>query len=695
MVLAHNLESMNAAGMLGRVTAKKGKTAEKLSSGYKINRSADDASGLSISEKMRKQIRGLSQASDNSQEGISLCQIADGALDEVTDMIHRIKELSVKAANGSNSDSDRRDMQDEIDHLISEVNRVSATTKYNEQYLLDGSLGSIMLNDHEFVSPGRASADVGVSGEITQNVSRSDMVSVNPVIAPSVTGVNVANAERLQSVLVDSIVPQAVDAIFNAYPTFGAAYREGLVSNGIGLSVYSEPTSTLAYVANAWGSYPDGRVANEIQLQLAVNLNSLRFDAGGNLDSASRKELEATICHEMIHALMDDVTLNGMVGAVNGVTNPSAAFPKWFKEGMAQTTGGGMDWVNGGTLGNTSATGGLGITAASSIEDIKRAVTNTNKNLSSNTNAASYGTGYLACMYLGYMASGGTDVSASAISDGLNRFMNGIMNGASLSDAINDASGGKYRNADEFQSRFGDTDSAVFIKELVSGSAGGRGSVIGSLLSTDLIADGNMPGTAYSVDRDNEFVESSVSDRNFGSGSLDGRGDNAVLYPDGRIPLSIGGASVAPPRPTTAGGSKHRTFNSKISNLSLQIGAEAGDKMRIFIEGVSAKTIGIHEASVLSVDRALATMDICDYAIARVTRTRSSIGAYQNRLEHTVRNLDNVVENTQASESRIRDADMAAEMVEYSVVNILEQAGQSMLAQANKNPQNIIPLLQQ
>ena len=138
MVVQHNLTAMNSNRMLGVTVGNQAKSSEKLSSGYKINRAADDAAGLSISEKMRRQIRGLTQASANAQDGVSAVQTAEGALTEVHDMLQRMNELATKAANGTMSSSDRQDVQNEIDQLTTEIDRVAETTKFNETYLLKG-----------------------------------------------------------------------------------------------------------------------------------------------------------------------------------------------------------------------------------------------------------------------------------------------------------------------------------------------------------------------------------------------------------------------------------------------------------------------------------------------------------------------------------------------------------------------------
>ena len=150
MVVQHNLTAMNSNRMLGLTTASQEKSTEKLSSGYKINRAADDAAGLSISEKMRKQIRGLTQASLNAQDGISAVQTAEGALTEVHDMLQRMNELAVKASNGTMSKDDREYVQNEVDQLVTEIDRVAETTKFNETYLLKGDDTKAAVTENVF-----------------------------------------------------------------------------------------------------------------------------------------------------------------------------------------------------------------------------------------------------------------------------------------------------------------------------------------------------------------------------------------------------------------------------------------------------------------------------------------------------------------------------------------------------------------
>ena len=163
MVVQHNLQAMNANRMLNITTGSQSKSAEKLSSGYRINRAADDAAGLSISEKMRKQIRGLDQASTNAEDGVSAVQTAEGALTEVHSMLQRMNELAVQASNGTNSKTDRDAIQSEIDQLTTEIDRVAETTKFNETYLLkgdaNGATKKMYLEAH----------DAGLKGKLTDN----------------------------------------------------------------------------------------------------------------------------------------------------------------------------------------------------------------------------------------------------------------------------------------------------------------------------------------------------------------------------------------------------------------------------------------------------------------------------------------------------------------------------------------------
>ena len=184
MVVQHNLTAMNSNRMLGLTTKTQAKSTEKLSSGYKINRAADDAAGLAISEKMRRQVRGLTQASLNAQDGVSLVQTAEGALNEVHDMMQRINELAVKGANGTMTSQDRQFINQEVQALMTEINRVANTTKFNEQALLASSAS---LN----IFVGAESAN----NEITIKLDKLDCSGLS--LSGSVSGSNGSSAKTL------------------------------------------------------------------------------------------------------------------------------------------------------------------------------------------------------------------------------------------------------------------------------------------------------------------------------------------------------------------------------------------------------------------------------------------------------------------------------------------------------------------
>ena len=231
MVVQHNMQAANANRMLGVTTSAQSKSTEKLSSGYKINRAADDAAGLSISEKMRKQIRGLDKASSNAQDGVSAVQTAEGALTEVHSMLQRMNELATQAANGTNSDTDRSSIQDEIDQLTTEIDRVSETTKFNETYLLkgnvDGTSSDVKVAAH----------DAGLAGKLTDKGNGTTVFNLDKELA---NGDKVTIVGKLFAVVVD-VDYVGKQQLKNLLKQFGNGVQlrpTYLVSSGKGVHLY-------------------------------------------------------------------------------------------------------------------------------------------------------------------------------------------------------------------------------------------------------------------------------------------------------------------------------------------------------------------------------------------------------------------------------------------------------------------------
>ena len=301
MVVQHNLTAMNSNRMLGVTTSKQAKSTEKLSSGYKINRAADDAAGLSISEKMRKQIRGLTQASSNAQDGISAVQTAEGALNEVQDMLQRMNELAVKAANGTNSEDDRNYIQDEVNQLIKEIDRVSTTTKFNETYLLKG--------DDQITGPNSNAAKITADGN-TEATIEIDLTGMSAAeagkVAFTVAGndytVDVAKGDDASKIAKklgeainakkpnDSAAGEFTATAANAKITLQAAKTDIPVDTKINAKTFTAASVLTLDLHVGADSTADNQISVDIKSMSAGSLglktgNSTTGDATGDLDT--------------------------------------------------------------------------------------------------------------------------------------------------------------------------------------------------------------------------------------------------------------------------------------------------------------------------------------------------------------------------------------------------------------------------
>ncbi|WP_418621314.1 flagellin [Waltera sp.] len=521
MVVQHNLTAMNSNRMLGLTTASQAKSTEKLSSGYKINRAADDAAGLSISEKMRKQIRGLTQASLNAQDGISAVQTAEGALTEVHDMLQRMNELAVKASNGTNSEDDRNYIQDEIDQLVTEIDRVAETTKFNETYLLKGD-----------------------------NTKTSSVYSYNGTQA-MVTDMDGNELTNLMDVCGNNLSASAAKSMIEkgekVYKT--ATNATAATADAASDTEYKKLTGSL-YDANGHEVYKKGDI-----LKTDVNTAKLYTDSNAT-NAAGNTVADMTTGTEAVKVAKVDL--------YNG--DGTVAFKK-----------------------------GAEMTAAQFV------------NLT---------TKYYTAVTLGNEAVEGTDFKITE---------------PNLYDKDGNAIA-----ANGLESYFEtDDDGKVTYK--------------GGLYDSNGKAVGTKGNTLQEDDALSKFIGKSET----GKGAL---------------------------------------------SLNLHVGADAtsNNQIGLEIEAMDATTLGIKGIKVNGADdtNSLSAIDTIKAAIQKVSTQRSALGAVQNRLEHTINNLDNVVENTTSAESQIRDTDMATEMVKYSNNNILAQAGQAMLAQSNQANQGVLSLLQ-
>lgn len=693
MKIQHNMAAFTAARNLNIVYNKQTVLAEKLSSGYSINRAADNAAGLKISEKMRSQIRGLNQASTNAQDAVSLLQTADGALNEVHSILQRVRELSVQAANDTNVDADRQSLQEEVDQLLEEINRISGQTEFNTRKIFDGSLDA--ANAGGGTSPYQTfnSVVIDIEGTVDE-FSTSQQSSGGSGVSASYT--------KLAETLDKSLVPQAVNALLNVYSDAFGYLKDS--STGIGLVIENRSSSSaLASVTLSTGAGTigaDGTLRLPLGFKLTVNTAYLTTQADGELTEDSRRALEGTILHEMVHAVMDEATTAGMLGIKGTEQNKAAyGFPFWFKEGMAQTAVGGYsndnDWVN----------SGLRINTSKSVDQIAAIVKSSLNKLGSSSSSSGYGTGYLACMYLGQLASGkgfsSTAITPQNIRAGLNKVMGKIVSGQSLDSVINEVSGGTYSSSSDFESKFGDTQSATFIRDLTAAVGEGNGSLVtNDFHDTDLLPDTNATSTFLDLNPNTKTVINTYPDdvviMSGGTKSNAGNKPIASYAPGTSGGMAATGGGTGGTGGTGGMGGTGGTggTGSITGGLMIQVGANSGQAMSLSFGEVTTDKLGLTGLSLMSHQEAGEAIDKTDKAINQVSTIRSRIGAYQNRLEYAIENLDNTAENLQSAEARIRDLDMAEAMVEYSKNAIVMQAAQAMLAQANQSQGGILKLLQ-
>jgi len=645
MVVQHNLTAMNSNRMLNITTSSQAKSTEKLSSGYKINRAADDAAGLSISEKMRKQIRGLTQASSNAQDGISMVQTADGALEEVHAMLQRCNELAVKAANGTISDDDRKYIAEEITQIHTEIDRVRTTSKFNETYLFPSS-GSVASSGSANVSGvsglSEGSFVAGISYNVKSGVMSITTSSANGTAEVTDPSGKTSSATILEERIANEFLPNAIAQILDTFPSLKTAEQIDMTLD-IKPNAKSGPGGTLAYATISYTPSADENtpVTNK-RFSFWVDVQD--FDDDDALGTGNNAgTLEATIAHELMHTVMQNVFTSEMVDNDGDGTYGSDDFPKWFQEGMADIAGGGFEAGHNSNI-RTAAL------AAGKTDPEKNAliVTELKKHDLKDENdvQGTYGEGYLACAYIGYLAGGKT---IAGITNGIDRLFTAIKGGQTLDQAVT-ALTGKSLSAIENIVNDGTDDEFVTLVRNLAEAAGPTGA--GS----------------------------------FASGSLSNGGTNILGNAAGQQLYRVAGTYSQ----------TSSAYSEAVGAISLHVGADSGrdNKIEVKLFNIGIGALGLGDVSFASMDGATAAIDAYTDAITRVSSIRSYFGAIQNRLEHTIANLDNVVENTTSAESAIRDTDMATEMVRYSNNNILAQAGQAMLAQANQSNQGVLSLLQ-
>ncbi len=541
MIVQHNMTAMNTIRQLGIATGTLSKSTEKLSSGYRINRAADDAAGLAISEKMRSQIRGLNQASSNAQDGISLIQTAEGALQESHSILQRMRELVVQAANGTETDEDRGNIQDEIKQLQSELDRISTDTEFNTMKLLDGSLDG--------------SAAVTEAGP--------------------------------------------------KYGVYDTTLKAFVTSDVAGVKVAVNNKSTAGGEAAVWNA-----AGTTLTLNLAENTTYSQAEIDNLIKNAKQEDSQATQSPSSVKVVFN-----------NGV----------YTSGASDTTYGGD--TTGTVAGVRAKVADVGIVTAgaSSYIGVTAMTVTSNK----------YGADNNVTITLKFDANKGEEKAELK------------------TPATYDATTGALSSKGAYELKLATgveyTESDI---EKILAKAG---------LSMDIEFKGPNPDQPNTL-----FITDNTVSKTFTLANGAGLGDDDAYLGQKNYDVQSGGEGV-----------------------KLQVGANSGQTISFGIGNMGSVALGVDGTKVRAdtQDGASASIDAIDGAIGTVSKQRSLLGAIQNRLEHTISNLDNTAENLQSAESQIRDVDMAEEMVGFSKYNIIQQAAQSMLAQANQSNQGVLTLL--
>lgn len=560
MIINHNIPALNTHRQLSINTSNTSKNIEKLSSGLRINRAGDDAAGLAISEKMRGQIRGLDQASRNAQDGISLIQTAEGALNETHSILQRMREISNQSANGTNTDTDRNALQDEMNQLTSEVNRIGNTTEFNTQKILNGGIGS---NDGEKLTKATSATFTGTTAMTGTSIA-SGKITVDGTTF-DLTGVDTSDGA-------------ATGAVFNA--DNAVANLGNVTAGGVKLSDLvdiSHASGVVTFTAKSTGT-----------------TSSIQMDANGATALGYAPTAGAT---DEITGTPSTIERHGIQGAtaLGATADNTIAANSTFKL----------------TVGTESA-------VTVSFKEAKTYDTfNTDKNV------------------------------ANAAAQDLIKDLNAALQEAGLSDKV----------------------------------------------TASLSADNKV-----------QFLSETGKDIKLAEG---------LQNPLAAIGITVATDTVKNVQQVVGSGAQGVGFSTKF-----QIGANTGQSMSLQINDVRANALGItgnagqagftkensvtngtndikSEAAlnISTREDASKAIDILDKATSKVSSERAKLGAVQNRLEHTINNLGTASENLTAAESRIRDVDMAKEMMSQTKNNILAQAAQAMLAQANQQPQGVLQLL--
>ena len=632
MVVKNNMTAINTLNTLNKNSSALSKSLQKVSSGMKINSAADDASGYAISERMRVQIRSLDQANQNTQNGSSMMKVAEGAVSSTVEILKTLKEKAVNAANDSNTDSDRQTIQKELDQSIDQIND-NANVTFNGKYLVDGSKNS--------------------KGNATYTVLTNQSLSEDTTGVTKLTDLKARSGDSLEIVDTDKVTVSYVQAGVTKSVTFSAkdATLKDIFKNAEAIDgnddIFAKAKGN-ASVQAALGLKDDAEVDAKANAAEG-KLNTARGDLATSqalkdaYDKAKKENDEAVAIQGTLNAAAPENSTGAVkkaydaVVAWNKVADPAnqIAIGTVFKKDV-ETTVGNLKGADGLTKAKADAayTSDAGVALKAAIEALDTAYTKVGN---------------------------GTNGTSGALKTATTNY------GATQKDAYVEAKA-KYDNANAENEKYNGI----------------------SIISSDKVgldAAGDMVTTAsgqkgISITANVAGIGGQISGLNI-----------SITDSKGNVKKSANAALDAFSETVRA------QNESQDNAINLQVGASANQSIKVGLTDMRAEALGLKGAdgttlNISTQNKANAAINVLDNAIQKALDQQTTIGSVESRLEYTSSNLTTASENVQASESTIRDADMAKEMTNYTKNNVLLQAAQSMLAQANQSSSNVLSLLQ-
>ncbi len=613
MIIQHNTQAVFANGKVNTAGRQTSANAEKLASGYRINRAADDAAGLSISEKMRSQVRGLNRASDNIQDGLSLTNVADGALTEIHSILQRQRELLVQAANDTNTDLDRQAIEDEIVSLSGEFDRIFDDTEFNTLKIFKGENEIIEGPDITAKTTPVSSTTNTTTNRKTEDVWLPKNPKPNPTPPPTVT---TTSSTSTDTDYIENETPHGTDSLAHD------SYDVELIYRTTTTTTTTEVTTTEVYTPISSADYTSLRKPGDmVGSNGYINVKNVK----GNLD------------------LSCGMSRLGI--KVDGIQNldlyNSSSIPKTTTVSADKNTAATRyDLGDGLFLTQTIALVGDSYSISYQLENTGTNTHNVDVRLAfdtMNTKAACINTRPAPPNYTLANSNASIDISATNTTHTVL---------GSIDDLYSQWDDSKVQDGTSVRNDHTDVGCWWEGSQMTPGSS---------------IALGAVSYGPITLTADPYSLATTVDTKT----TVDVTQQDAVT-----------------------------SYAYMPEYIDIQSGSLARQNIPIMLYNLSSATLNLRVPTDMSAFRAGSSIDQVDRVIDKISSIRSYYGALTNRMEHACAVDDISAENTQAAESRIRDLDMAKEMVDYSKNNILSQASQSMLAQANQSTGRVLELLQ-